>query len=187
MDMSFMSKFLVQGRDAGKCLNRLSTANVDGAVGMITYTQWLNPDGKMEADITITKMADDKYLVVVTDTMHRHVETWARRNLDPEGKNHVFITDVTGGYSQLNIQGPRSRELLQKLTDTDMSNEAYPFRSAREIAIGYVMINFESAAQNVRSSAVYVVVRYIQSFQMIHYFERFTQIRHSRYFTKYIA
>ena len=140
MDMSFMSKFLVQGRDAGKCLNRLSTANVDGAVGMITYTQWLNPDGKMEADITITKMADDKYLVVVTDTMHRHVETWARRNLDPEGKNHVFITDVTGGYSQLNIQGPRSRELLQKLTDTDMSNEAYPFRSAREIAIGYAKV-----------------------------------------------
>jgi glycine cleavage system aminomethyltransferase T len=100
----------------------------------------LNPDGKMEADITVSKLADDKFIVIATDTMHRHVETWAKRNLDPEGNKHVFITDVTGGYAQLNLQGPKSRELMQKLTDTDMSNEAYPFRSSREIAIGYARV-----------------------------------------------
>jgi 4-methylaminobutanoate oxidase (formaldehyde-forming) len=60
--------------------------------------------------------------------MHRHAETWARRHLDTEGNKHVFITDVTGGYSQLNIQGPNSRELMQRLTETDMSNDAFPFR-----------------------------------------------------------
>ena len=103
MDMSFMSKFLVQGRDAGKCLNRLSTANVDGKSETITYTQWLNSDGKMEADLTVTKLSDDSFFVIATDTMHRHVETWAKRNLDPEGVNHVFLTDVTGAYAQVFI------------------------------------------------------------------------------------
>ena len=140
MDMSFMSKFLVQGRDAGECINRLCTANIDGQVGMITYTQWLNDSGKMEADLTVTKLADDKYMIVATDTMHRHVETFAKRNLDPTGKEHVFLSDVTGGFAQLNLQGPKARELIQKVTDEDMSNDAYPFRTAREIAIGYARV-----------------------------------------------
>jgi len=140
MDMSFMSKFLVQGRDAGECLNRLSTADVNGEVGTITYTQWLNADGKMEADLTVTKLAEDRFMVVATDTMHRHVETFAKRNLDVDGKKHVFISDVTGGFAQLNIQGPKSRELMQSITNEDMSNEAFPFRTAREIAIGYARV-----------------------------------------------
>lgn len=140
IDMSFMSKFLVQGRDAGPALNRLCTANVDGPKDMITYTQWLNEDGKMEADVTVSKLDDNKFIVIATDTMHRHVETWARRHLDPEGTKHVTIADVTGGYSQLNIQGPRSRELMQQLTDCDMSDAAFPFRTAKEIAVGYARV-----------------------------------------------
>eukprot|EP01040_Poterioochromonas_malhamensis_P007577 gene7577-8180_t len=140
MDMSFMSKFFVQGKDAGIALNYLSTANVDGESNMITYCQWLNDLGKMEADLTVTKLAEDKFYVVATDTMHRHVETWMKRNLNPQGDRHVFITDVTGGYAQLNVQGPKSRELMQLLTDSDMSNESYPFRTAREINIGYAKV-----------------------------------------------
>ncbi len=140
LDMSFMSKFLVQGKDAGKALNRLSTANVDGDKEMITYCQWLNQDGKMEADLTVTKLTEDNFFVVATDTMHRHVETWAKRQLNPNGDKHVFLTDVTGGYAQLNIQGPKSRELMQLLTDTDMSNDAFPFRTAKEISIGYAKL-----------------------------------------------
>ena len=140
MDMSFMSKFLVQGVDAGEALNYLSTANVNGAKNNITYTQWLNSDGKMEADLTVSKLDDDKFFVVATDTMHRHVETWARRHLDPEGCKHVFLTDVTGAYAQLNIQGPQSRALMSKITDCDMSNEAFPFRTIKEISIGYARL-----------------------------------------------
>jgi glycine cleavage system aminomethyltransferase T len=135
VDMSFMSKFLVQGRDAGKFLNKLSTANVDGALNTITYTQWLDDSGKMQADLTVTKLANDKFMVVVTDTMHRHAETWMKRHL-PESA-HAFITDVSGAYAQINIQGPRSRELMSKVTETDMSNDAYPFRAAKYISIGY--------------------------------------------------
>jgi 4-methylaminobutanoate oxidase (formaldehyde-forming) len=134
MDMSFMCKFLVQGRDAGTCLNRISTNNVDGPAGMITYTQWLNEGGTLEADLTVTKLDDEMFLVVVTDTQLRHAETWMRRHMEDA---HAWVTDVTGAYGQLNIQGPTSRDLLQSLTAADLSNEAFPFRTAREIEIGY--------------------------------------------------
>ena len=138
MDMSFMSKFLVQGRDAGRVLDHISANNVDGASGVITYTQWLNERGLLEADLTVTKLDDERFLVVVTDTMHRHAETWIRRHIPDDA--HAFVTDVTSGYCQLNVQGPKSRELLQTLTSVDLSNEAFPFRTAREIDIGYARV-----------------------------------------------
>ena len=138
MDMSFMGKFLVQGRDAGMCMNRISANDVDGAAGVITYTQWLNTQGRLEADLTVTKLADDRFFVVVTDTMVRHAEAWMKRNIPDDA--HAFVTDVSSGYGQLNVQGPRSRELLQTLTSTDLSNDAFPFRAAREIDIGYARV-----------------------------------------------
>ena len=138
MDMSFMSKFLVQGRDAGRVLDHVSANAVDGEVGVIVYTQWLDEDGKLQADLTVTKLADDRFLVVATDTAHRHVETWLRRHTPDDA--HCFVTDVTGAYAQINVQGPRSREVMQALTTADMSNEAFPFRASREIDIGYARV-----------------------------------------------
>jgi 4-methylaminobutanoate oxidase (formaldehyde-forming) len=139
MDMSFMSKFLVQGRDAGRELNQLSAADVDGEAGRITYTQWLNEDGKLEADLTVTKLADERFWVVASDTAHRHVQTRMQRRFAATGA-HAFATDVTGAYAQINIQGPRSRELMAMVTDADMSNDAFAFRDAREIAIGFARV-----------------------------------------------
>ncbi len=106
MDMSFMSKFLVQGRDAGRELDRISANHVDGDAGVITYTQWLNERGTLEADLTVTKLDDDRFWVVASDSAHRHAETWMRRHFGPA---HAFVTDVTSAYGQINIQGPRSR------------------------------------------------------------------------------
>ncbi len=134
MDMSFMSKFLVQGRDAGRILEHLSANRVDGDPGVITYTQWLNDAGKLEADLTVTKLDDDRFWVVASDNAYRHVLTWMRRHL---GDAHAFVSDQTSGYAQLNVQGPRSRELLQSITSADLSNPAFPFRTAREIDIGF--------------------------------------------------
>lgn len=118
----------------------------------------------MEADLTVSKLGPEKFFVVATDTMHRHVETWLARNLDPEGRAHVFLTDVTGGYAQvgdicgflptlciskmcfqLNIQGPLSRQLMQRLLSSsssseDLSNDGFPFRCIREISIGYARV-----------------------------------------------
>lgn len=137
MDMSFMSKFLVEGKDAGRLLNFISANHVDGAAGQITYTQWLNAAGKLEADLTVTKLADDRFWVVSSDNTRRHVLTWMRRHFDG---HHAFVADVTSGYAQLNIQGPRSRELLRAVTSADLSNEAFPFRAAQEIDIGYARV-----------------------------------------------
>jgi 4-methylaminobutanoate oxidase (formaldehyde-forming) len=138
MDMSFMGKFLVQGRDAGRCLNRISGNQVDGASGFITYTQWMNERGTLEADLTVTKLSDDSFMVVVTDTMVRHADTWMKRNI-PDGA-HAFVTDVTSAYGQLNLQGPNSRALLQKITTEDLSDAVFPFRAAREIDIGFARV-----------------------------------------------
>ncbi|MBL9022330.1 MAG: GcvT family protein [Myxococcales bacterium] len=135
MDMSFMAKFLVEGRDAGRLLNHISANDVDGQAGTITYTQWLNEGGTLEADLTVTKLDDDKYWVVASDTAHRHVLTWMRRNFPDDSR--AFVADVTSGYAQINVQGPRSRALMQAVTSEDMSNEAFPFRAAREIDIGF--------------------------------------------------
>ncbi len=137
MDMSFMSKFAVEGPDAGRVLQRLSANDVDGEAGQITYTQWLNERGTLEADLTVTKLAGDRFWVVASDTARRHSLTWLRRHV---GDDRAHVADVTGAYAQLNVQGPRSRELLAAVTDTDLSNDAYPFRAAREIAIGYAKV-----------------------------------------------
>jgi 4-methylaminobutanoate oxidase (formaldehyde-forming) len=137
MDMSFMSKFLVQGDDAGWLLNQLSANDVDAEAGTITYTQWLNDRGTIEADLTVTKLADDRFWVVATDTAHRHVQTRMRRHA---ARRHAFVTDVTSGFGQINVQGPLSRDLLQTVTSTDLSNEAFPFRTAREIEIGFARV-----------------------------------------------
>ncbi len=137
MDMSFMSKFLVEGRDAGKILDHISANSVDGPSGQITYTQWLDVAGKLQADLTVTKLADDKFWVVASDTAHRHVQTWMKRHI---GDAHAFVADMTGAYAQINIQGPRSRELMQLVTSADLANEAFPFRAAREIDIGFARV-----------------------------------------------
>jgi 4-methylaminobutanoate oxidase (formaldehyde-forming) len=138
MDMSFMSKFMVQGRDAGRVLDYISANQVDGSTNRITYTPWLNEDGRLEADLTVAKLESDRFLVVVTDTMHRHAENWLRRHIPDDA--HAFVTDMTAAYAQLNIQGPTSRELLQSITSADLSNAAFPYRHVAEIAIGYARL-----------------------------------------------
>jgi glycine cleavage system aminomethyltransferase T/glycine/D-amino acid oxidase-like deaminating enzyme len=139
MDMSFMAKFAVQGRDAGRELDRLSANYVDGDPGMITYTQWLNAGGTLEADLTVTKLADDDFYVVASDTAHRHALTWLRRHFAESGA-HAFAGDVTSAYAQLNVQGPRSRELLAAVTSADVSDDAFGFRTARHIDIGFARV-----------------------------------------------
>ena len=137
MDMSFMADFSVTGPDAGAFLDRLSTARVDGEAGVITYTQWLNEAGTIEADLTVTKLDEDSFLVVASDTAHRHVGEWMRRH---RGSYDVDIADTTSGITQINVQGPLSREVLQRVTSVDLSDEAFGFRAARTIDIGYARV-----------------------------------------------
>ncbi len=134
MDMAFMAKFLVEGPDAGALLEEISANRVDGDPGVITYTQWLNEAGLLEADLTVTKLDEGRFWVVASDTAHRHVESWMRRHL---GDRRAWVTDMTSAYAQINVQGPLSREILQGITSADLSNEAFPFRHAEEIDLGF--------------------------------------------------
>jgi 4-methylaminobutanoate oxidase (formaldehyde-forming) len=134
-EQSSFTKLLVQGRDAASVLNRLSTANVDVAVGRCVYTQFLNPRGGIEADLTVTRLADDRFLVLTAAFTQTHVESWIR-NHTPEGAFCV-LTDVSGSFAMLNVQGPRSRELLQSLSGDDFSATGFPFGTCREVRLGY--------------------------------------------------
>jgi 4-methylaminobutanoate oxidase (formaldehyde-forming) len=137
MDMSFMAKFRVQGADAGDVLDRVSAGAVNDEAGMITYTQWLDEDGRIEGDLTVTKLGEGDFLVVASDTAHGHTLAWLGRRV---GDLDCTVTDVTADYGQLNVQGPRSREVLAGLTDADLSTEVFGFRTARWIEVAGVEV-----------------------------------------------
>jgi glycine cleavage system aminomethyltransferase T len=138
MDLTHMSKFLVQGRDAERVLNRICANNVAVPVGRIVYTQWLNARGTIEADMTVSRLAEDCYLLVLVDAAHIHVETWLKHHIPPEA--HVFVTDVTSAYNIISVQGPKSRQLISNLTSVDMSNAAFTYLTMQEIDIGYALV-----------------------------------------------
>jgi 4-methylaminobutanoate oxidase (formaldehyde-forming) len=134
-EQSSFAKLLVQGRDALKTLNRIATANLNVPVGRCVYTQFLNDGGGIEADLTVTRLAEDRFLVVTAAFTQTHVESWIR-NLTPADAFSI-VTDVSAAYAMLNLQGPASRALLASLSQDDFSNEGFPFATAREIRIGY--------------------------------------------------
>ena len=138
MDLTHMSKLLVQGRDAEKTLNYICANNVSVPVGRIVYTQWLNKRGTIEADLTVTRLTEHSYLLVLVDAMQTHVETWLKHHIPPDA--HVFVTDITSGYNIINVQGPSSRQLISSLTNVDMSNEAFPYLTMQEIDMGYALV-----------------------------------------------
>jgi 4-methylaminobutanoate oxidase (formaldehyde-forming) len=133
MDMSFMSKVLVEGPDAARLLQHVSANDVAGEPGVLTYTPWLDADGTVVTDLTVTRLAEDRFWVVASDTVHRKVHTWLRRHAEDL---RVGISDVTSGYAQLNVQGPLSREVLASVTSADVSGAALPYRGAQDIDLG---------------------------------------------------
>ena len=134
-EQTSFSKFLVQGRDAERVLNRVATANLSVPTDKIVYTQFLNERGGIEADLTVTRLADDGYLVVTAAFTHTHVEALIRARIPNDA--HCVVTDVSGAYSMLNLQGPNSRALLRRLTGRALSNEEFPFGSSQQLQIGY--------------------------------------------------
>jgi len=132
-DMSAMSKFLVQGPNAERMLNHISGNNITVPVGQCVYTQWMNEDGGVEADLTVTRIGEERFLVVVAESFHRRTESIMRRAIGSDGG--ASVTDVTSGYGLLSLQGPESRNLLSQLTRADLSNEAFPYFTAQEIEL----------------------------------------------------
>ena len=135
MDMSSMAKFLVQGRDACALLSRISCNDVDVPTGRVVYTAWANERGGFEADLTVTRLDKDRFLVVVGENSHGHTDTWMRRHIGAD--EFVTITDITPGITQINIHGPKARELMQKVSEADLTNDGFPFMTARHIDVGF--------------------------------------------------
>ena len=137
-DQSSFAKFRLEGPDACRVLNHVSANDVDVAVGRMVYTQWLNARGGIEADLTVTRLAEDAYLIVggaeteVRDFHH------LKSNIGPDDR--CVLTNVSSGMGVLSVMGPRSRELLQSLTPDDMSDAAFPFATSREIELGYAIV-----------------------------------------------
>jgi 4-methylaminobutanoate oxidase (formaldehyde-forming) len=138
MDMTLMSTFLVQGPDAAALLDRVSAGAVAGDVGRVVYTQWLDDRGGILADVTVTRLADDEMLVVSSDVTHRRVAAMLRRAR--QDGEHAVVTDVTAGTALLSVQGPRSRDLLARLSPDDVTDAAWPYLSARRLEVGYARV-----------------------------------------------
>ncbi|MDP5253098.1 MULTISPECIES: FAD-dependent oxidoreductase [unclassified Vibrio] len=138
MDQSSFSKYEVAGPDAERFLNRICCNNVAVPVGKIVYTQWLNERGGIEADVTITRVAEDKFFVVSGVAGQTRDMAWLQRNKKPE--EFVIFTDMTSAYAVITVMGPKARDTLSKLTDSDLSNSAFPFATSQEIFMHYAKV-----------------------------------------------
>ncbi len=138
LDMSGMANLLVQGRDAEAVLNRVGANDVAVPVGRVVYTQWLNEAGGIIADLTVTRLGEQQFMLVVAEITHRRMAPWIERHTRDD--EFVTVTDVTPGTTLMTVQGPRSRELIASLTSADMSNEAFPYMTAQEIDLHYARV-----------------------------------------------
>ena len=137
-DQTSFSKYLVTGRDAEQVLQWLCTADVAVDPGRTVYTGMLNAHGTYEADITVTRLSADEFLLVSSAaTTERDKDHITRRM--PAGR-HASLVDVTSAFAVYGVMGPRSRELLSCLSRSDLSDEAFPFGSSQQIDLGYATV-----------------------------------------------
>lgn len=132
-DMSSFGKIRVEGRDACRFLDTVCGARMDVEPGRIVYTQMLNSAGGIESDLTVTRLSDTAYLLVVPAATVQRDLGWLRRHM---ADLFVVVTDVTAAESVICVMGPKARELMGKVSPDDLSNAVHPFGMAREIEIG---------------------------------------------------
>lgn len=132
-DRSQMAKLLVEGADAETVLQELCANDVGVPVGKVVYTAMLNRNGGFESDFTVTRLAATRFLLVTGANQGGRDSDILRRHA---GDRRVTVTDVTGAYVGLAVNGPRARELLARIVDGDMSNAAFPYMTAQELWIG---------------------------------------------------
>jgi glycine cleavage system T protein len=134
-DLSSMAKFELQGPDSEAVLQRICANDVAVHAGKVVYTQLLNDRGGIEADLTVTRLAEDRYFIVSAAATETRDFDWIARHIP--AKAHSVLTNVTSSYAMLAVMGPKSRELLATLTDVELSNDAFPFATAQQIDLAY--------------------------------------------------
>ena len=137
-DQSSFAKFELSGPDAARALDWICANDVAKPTGRLTYTQLLNTRGGIEADLTVARLAEDKFYIVTGTGFRTHDYGWIEDHL-PKG-SRVTFSDVTEDFGTLSLMGPRARDVLAKVTDADVSNASFPFGHVREIVIaGHVV------------------------------------------------
>lgn len=140
-DQSSFAKYHVEGPGALRVMNQICANNVDVPIGKVVYTQWLNDRGGIEADLTVTRIGEKKFLVVTAAaTQIRDLDYLQKVVARLNAEDEVTIVDITSAYATFSIMGPRSRDFLQSLTPADMSHEAFPFATSRAIDLGYATV-----------------------------------------------
>nr|WP_258571322.1 FAD-dependent oxidoreductase [Flavimaribacter sediminis] len=134
IDQSSFSKFELTGPGACDALQTIAVSNVDKPVGSVIYTQLCNEAGGIEADLTITRLGQDHYYIVTGSGFGVHDSDWIRRRLPIEGGAQLI--EVTSARAVINICGPKARDVLEAVCEDDVSNDAFPFATARDITIG---------------------------------------------------
>lgn len=132
-DQSSFAKYEVSGPDALAALSHICANDVTKPVGRLTYTQLLNTRGGIEADLTVARLAEDRFYIVTGTGFRTHDLAWIREHV-PDGAD-VRIEDITENYGTLSLMGPHARDVLEKITTADVSNSAFPFGHVREIDI----------------------------------------------------
>lgn len=133
LDMSSFGKIRVDGPGALSFFQRLCANQMDVEAGRLVYTQMLNTRGGIESDLTVTRLSETSFLLVVPGATLQRDLAWLRRHVDGDV---VTILDVTAGEAVLPLMGPKAREILARCSPNDFSNEAHPFGVAKEIEIG---------------------------------------------------
>jgi glycine cleavage system T protein len=136
LDMTSFGKIRVEGRDALAFLQRMCANQMDVAIGRIVYTQMLNERGGIECDLTVTRLYENTFFLVVPGATLQRDLAWLRRHL---GDEFVVITDVTAAESVLPLMGPNARNLLSAISPADLSNDFHPFGTAHEIEVGMTL------------------------------------------------
>ncbi len=137
-DQTSFLNFLMQGQDAVRVLNRVCGNQIDVPVGKVVYTQLLNERGGIEADVTVSRLAEDSFMIVDACWQQTKTSYWLKGQIRPG--EHAFFTDATSAYTILSVMGPNSRALLSKLTNADLSNAAFPYGTTCEIEFGQVFV-----------------------------------------------
>jgi len=132
-DQSSFAKYEMAGPDAGKALDWICANDVARPAGRLSYTQLLNSRGGIEADLTVARLADDRFYIVTGTGFRTHDLGWIADHV-PAGLD-VTLTDVTEDFGTLSLMGPRARDVLAAVTEADVSNAGFPFGHVREIAI----------------------------------------------------
>ncbi len=141
-DQTSYPVFRVKGADALSSLNYLCSNDIDKPVNQIVYTQWLNERGGIEADVTVTRIADDEFMIVSSCANENRDFHWLQKQIGihNDSSSDCFITNDSSGTAIFGLMGPLSRSLLQSLTTTPVDNESLPFYKSQELAIGYARV-----------------------------------------------